>query len=248
MSAVDIAILAALIFAAAVLYTSAGQAGASGYIAAMALFGLAPDVMKPTALTLNILVASLATLRLQQAGLINWRALLPLVVASTPLAFIGGAIQLPGHWYRALIGLVLLAAAVRLFFSPGPGSSEPAAMRAMPTWAATVTGGAVGLLSGLTGTGGGIFLSPVLILFRWADPRQQAGLTGPFILVNSVAGLAGNLVSLRSLPVEIPYWIVAALLGAVLGTQLGIRWLGMPALQKALAVVLVIAAARFILA
>ena len=248
MSAVDIAILAALIFAAAALYTSVGHAGASGYIAAMAFFGVAPDVMKPTALTLNILVASVATMQLQQAGLIKWRALLPLVVASIPLAFIGGATQLPGHWYRALIGLVLLAAAARLFFYPRSASSEPAEMRVMPTWAGTVTGGAVGLLSGLTGTGGGIFLSPVLIFFRWANPRQQAGLTGPFILANSVAGLAGNLVSLRRLPVEIPYWIVAALLGAVLGTQLGIRWLGTPGLQKALAIVLVIAAAKFIVA
>lgn len=248
MSTGDVAILAALIFAAAALYTSVGHAGASGYIAAMAFFGLAPDVMKPTALTLNILVASLATMRLQQAGLIKWRTLLPLVVASIPMAFIGGAIQLPGHWYRALIGLVLLAAAARLFLDPRPASSEPARVRPMPTWAATVTGGAVGLLSGLTGTGGGIFLSPVLIVFRLANPRQQPGLTGPFILVNSVAGLAGNLVSLRRLPAEIPYWMVAALLGAVLGTQLGIRWLGVRGLQKALAVVLVIAAAKFILA
>jgi uncharacterized membrane protein YfcA len=102
------------------------------------------------------------------------------------------------------------------------------------------------MLSGLTGTGGGIFLSPLLLFFGWAGAREQAGITAPFILVNSIAGLAGNVISLRGLPAELPYFVVAALLGAVLGTQLGIRWFSVRALQRALGVVLVIAAAKFL--
>jgi uncharacterized membrane protein YfcA len=244
----DIAALAALVFVAATIYSSVGHAGASGYLAAMALFGLPPAVMRPTALTLNVLVACLATVRLRQANLVRWRPLLPLCSASIPAAFVGGTIQLPGHWYRTLVGTVLLAAAWKLFVDP-KDASRPAASEApvIPWWPALVTGLLVGLLSGLTGTGGGIFLSPLLIFFGWSGARQQAGITAPFILVNSIAGLAGNLVSLQRLPAELPYFVVAALLGGVLGTQLGIRWLSVRALQRALAVVLVIAALKFVL-
>jgi uncharacterized membrane protein YfcA len=248
MPATDVAALATLVFVAATIYSSVGHAGASGYLAAMALFGLPPAVMRPTALTLNILVASLATVRLRQANLVRWRPLLLLCSASIPAAFVGGTIQLPGHWYRTLVGIVLMAAAWKLFVDPRD-ASKPASEVAsvIPWWPALVTGLLVGLLSGLTGTGGGIFLSPLLIFFGWSGARQQAGITAPFILVNSIAGLAGNLVSLQRLPAELPYLVVAALLGGVLGTQLGIRWLSVRALQRALAVFLVIAALKFVL-
>jgi len=247
-SAIEIAALAALIFVAATIYSSVGHAGASGYLAAMALFGLPPAVMRPTALTLNVLVASLATLRLRRANLVRWRPLVPLCATSIPAAFAGGMIQLPGHWYRTLVGIVLLAAAWRLFFDPRDATRQEAADTTRIPWGpAAVTGLLVGLLSGLTGTGGGIFLSPLLIFFGWAGARQQAGITAPFILANSVAGLAGNLVSLQRLPSELPYFVAAALLGGVLGTQLGIRWFSVRTLQRALAVVLVVAALKFVL-
>jgi uncharacterized membrane protein YfcA len=214
----------------------------------MALFGLPPAVMKPTALTLNIIVASLSTYRLRRAGLVKWRALLPLIGASMPAAFVGGAIQLPGHWYRVLVGLVLFAAAYKLFFRPrDPPEGSATSAVSLPVFPAVATGLIVGLLSGLTGTGGGIFLSPLLIFFGWAGARQQAGLTAPFILVNSLAGLAGNVLSLQRLPPELPYFVAAALLGALLGTQLGIKWFSVRTLQRALAVVLVIAALKFVL-
>ena len=248
MSGTEIAALAALIFVAATVYSSVGHAGASGYLAAMALFGLSPAVMRPTALTLNVVVASLATVRLRRAGLVRWRPLMPLCAASIPAAFVGGMIQLPGQWYRMLVGIVLLAAAWKLFFDPRdpahPASGEPARIPWRP---ALVTGALVGMLSGLTGTGGGIFLSPLLLFFGWAGARQQAGITAPFILANSIAGLAGNLVSLQRLPAELPWFVAAALLGGVLGTQLGIKWLSVRALQRALAVVLVVAALKFVL-
>jgi uncharacterized protein len=240
----DFAFLCLLVFLAAGLYSSVGHAGASGYLAAMALYGLPPTVMKPTALTLNILVASFATIRLQRAGLVNWRMLLLFSGTSVPLAFLGGSIQLPGHWYRALVGLVLLFAALRLFVTPKVGNEG---MEKVPPLAgALVIGGTIGLLSGLTGTGGGIFLSPVLLLLGWAAPRQASGITAPFILVNSIAGLVGNLKSVQVLPQDLIYLAPWALLGAVLGTQLGIKWLAPATLQRALGLVLVIAVIKFI--
>jgi uncharacterized membrane protein YfcA len=242
-------LLCVLIFVAATIYTSVGHAGASGYLAAMALVGVPPVVMKPTALTLNILVATLATFRLQRAGLVNWRALLPLLAGSVPLAFIGGAIQLPGRAYRILIGLVLLAAAAKLLFQPRqtPGRGTAAAPERIPLLPALATGMLVGALSGLTGTGGGIFLSPLLLFFGWAGARQATGLTAPFILMNSMAGLAGNVMSLRSLPAEMPWFMVAAVLGTAVGTQLGIRWFSIVALQRMLAVVVLVAGGKFLL-
>lgn len=247
MSPADIALLAALILAAAAIYSSVGHAGASGYIAAMALFGLAPAVMKPTALTLNILVATLASYRLHRAELVGWRALLPLLAGSLPLAFLGGAIQLPAQWYRAIVGIILVIAAARLFFQPRTASTvDPELAIQVPWVAGILAGAAVGLLSGLTGTGGGIFLSPLLLLFGWTNARQASGITAPFILVNSIAGLAGNVASLRSLPAELSYFVVAALLGALIGTQFGIRWFSNVTLQRVLALVLLIAGGKFL--
>lgn len=242
----DLLLLAALVLLAAMVYSSVGHGGASGYIAAMALFGLAPSVMRPTALVLNVLVAALGTYRLHRAGLVNWHALGRLGVASVPMAFIGGAIQLPGHWYRVVVGMVLVGAATRLFFFPR--ETRPAQPAVTPPWtSALLTGGAIGVLSGLTGVGGGIFLSPFLVLFGWADARRTSGITAPFILINSVAGLAGNLASMRALPSELPYLAGAALIGALVGTQLGIRYLAPKVLLRLLAVVLVIAGAKFVL-
>ncbi len=242
----DIALLASLIFAAAVIYTSVGHAGASGYIAAMALFGLAPTVMKPTALTLNIIVATLATYRWNGAGLIHWKTLGPLLVTSIPAAFLGGTVQLPGSWYRLLVGAVLFVAALKLLFQPRRDQTTDRATTAMPWLAGLLAGGLVGLLSGLTGTGGGIFLSPLLLFFGWAGTRQASGITAPFILVNSLAGLAGNLLSLNGLPSELPYFVIAALLGGLVGTSIGIRLASTVILQRLLGVVLLVAAAKFI--
>jgi uncharacterized membrane protein YfcA len=244
LSDIDLLLLSGLIFGVALLYSSVGHGGASGYIASMALFEIVPGVMRPTALVLNVLVASMGTYRLHHAGLVNWRALMRLSAASIPMAFVGGTIQLPGGWYRTLVGLVLAAAAIRLFLDPREARAMQPAIT--PPWIpALFTGGGIGLLSGLTGVGGGIFLSPFLVLFGWAGARQTSGITAPFILVNSVAGLAGNIVAVRSLPAELPYFALAALAGALIGTQLAIRWLSPKVLLQVLAVVLVVAAAKF---
>ena len=241
-------LLCVLIFLAATIYTSVGHAGASGYLAAMALVGVPPVVMKPTALTLNIIVATLATFRMQRAGLVNWRALAPLLAGSVPLAFIGGGIELPGRVYRILIGLVLLAAAAKLLLQPRRTQRIDArAPERIPLLPALATGMLVGALSGLTGTGGGIFLTPLLLFFGWAGARQASGLTAPFILLNSMAGLAGNVMSLKSLPAEMPWFMLAAVLGTAVGTQMGIRWFSVVALQRMLAVVVLVAAGKFLL-
>ena len=245
---IDTAVLAGLIFGAALLYSSVGHAGASGYIAAMVLMGLAPAVIKPSALTLNILVATLATARWTRNGRdLAWKSLLPLVAGSIPAAFIGGAVQLPMGAYKLLLGLMLLAAGISFLVRPSAAASLDTPQTRVPWTAGLATGAGVGLLSGLSGTGGGIFLSPLLLLFSWANARQASGLVAPFILVNSVAALAGNVAALRSLPGELPLFIVAALAGALAGTQVGIRWVSSETLQRLLGVVLLVAAGKFLL-
>src|ERR671914_472407 len=194
----EVALLAILIFAAAILYSSVGHAGASGYLAAMALVGVAPEVMKPTALALNILVASIATVRYYRAGYFYWSALWPFAVGSIPLSFVGGAIILPGYLYKPAVGLVLCYAAYRLFGSTMGGTQEAHdKVISIPTVPAVAWGGGIGLLAGLTGTGGGIFLSPLLLFTGWAGTRPISGTSAAFILANSVAGLAGSYSSVQ---------------------------------------------------
>lgn len=238
--------LAAAIFVMAALYSSVGHAGASGYLAAMALAGLAPAVMKPTALTLNILVALVAASRFYRAGYFSWRIFLPFAASSIPFAFVGGALQLPGSVYQKLVGLALLFAAFRLWMHAA--ARAEAGAKPVPLPAAVALGALIGLLSGITGVGGGIFLSPVLLLAGWAETRQASGVAAAFILVNSVAGLAGHLASVRMVPDSIYLWGAAALAGGLVGTELGRRRLAPVTLRRLLSAVLVIAGLKMLLA
>ncbi|MFL6227659.1 MAG: sulfite exporter TauE/SafE family protein [Pyrinomonadaceae bacterium] len=247
MSHTDVLLLSLLILCAATLYSSVGHGGASAYLAAMALFGLAPAVMKPTALCLNLLVASLTTFRFWRAGFFSWRTFLPFAAASVPFAFIGGALTIPAGIYKPVVGVVLLFAAVRLFMHARARSQE-AEPRLPPLWVASLLGAGIGFLSGLTGIGGGIFLSPVLLLMNWADVRRTAAVSAAFILVNSAAGLLGNLASVRSLPAAIPSLAVAALVGGLVGSELGSRRLPTLAIRRLLALVLVVAGVKLIFA
>jgi len=242
--------LAALVFLAAALYSSVGHAGASGYLAAMAIVGLAPETMRPTALALNILVATIATARYARAGQFDWRTLWPFALASVPAAFLGGVLHLPTTLYRPLVGVILLLAALELMRSArrSVAREEDAPQSDVPVVPALLLGAGIGLLSGLTGTGGGIFLSPVLLFLGWAQTRKTAGVSAAFILLNSVAALAGTTFALSALPPAIPLWLLAATVGALLGTQLGTRLLPIPALRYALSIVLVIAGAKLVLA
>jgi hypothetical protein len=166
MNAYDSFFLCILIFAAALLYSSVGHGGASGYLAAMALVGLAPGIMKPAALSLNVLVALIATVRFYRAGGFSWAIFIQFAVTSIPFAFLGGRLSLPGALYRSVIGLVLLFAAFQLFlYTKRTGDIQ---IRPLPILAAGFWGAGIGLLSGLTGVGGGIFLSPLLLFMGWA--------------------------------------------------------------------------------
>jgi uncharacterized membrane protein YfcA len=226
---------------AAALYSSVGHGGASAYLAIMALFAVAPETMRPTALALNLVVAGFAALRYGVSGQTNLRLLFAFAVTAAPAAFIGGAIHLPPEYYRPLVGLLLWAAAVRLFWQPGKLAFQEVRT---PSLAVTLPAGAgLGLLAGLTGTGGGIFLSPLIILFGWETPRRTSGVAAGFIFLNSVAGLAGNLAAVRGLPAELPWLAGAAAAGALLGT-----WLGIERLLQALALVLAVAGAKLLFA
>lgn len=236
-------LLAACMFVGAALYTSVGHAGASAYIALMALFGVAPAVMRPTALALNILVAGFTSFRYLRAGLFRWRTLWPFLIGALPFAVIGGAVQLPGEFYRPLVGVILIIAGIRFLWPQElTTSQEP---RDPPIIAGIALGAVVGLLSGLTGTGGGIFLSPILLFAGWSDTRIASGVAAVFILCNSIAGLLGNVAIVKSLPADLPIYAAAVVLGAVVGTTFGIKF-AVTTILKALGAVLIIAGCKLI--
>ena len=238
-------VLAGLFLVAAVLYSSVGHAGASGYLAAMALLGVAPADMKPIALALNVLVAGIATARFARAGHFSWSLFWPFAVTSIPLAYLGGRLALPGHFYKPLVGVVLLYSAVRLAWAAERHEGEATRPLALPL--ALFAGAVIGLLSGLTGVGGGIFLSPLILLARWSDPKRAAGVAAPFILVNSAAGLAGNASGLAALPAAFPLWAVAVGVGGWVGATHGSRRLAGTGIRRMLAAVLVIAGLKLVL-
>ena len=240
----DLVLLAGLFFVAALLYSSVGHAGASAYLAAMAVVGLGPAVMRPTALVLNLFVATIVVMRFGRAGHLPWRDLVPLVVGSVPAAFLGGAVALPGDVYRPLVAGVLVVGAWRLA-TAGLGDEEPPA-RGVPFVRGVLAGVAIGLLAGLTGTGGGIFLTPLLVLGGWAATRDAAGLSGAFILANSTSGLGGLLVGGLTLPPELPAWIAAVAAGGLIGSWVGAERYSIIGLRQALALVLVLAAAKLV--
>jgi len=237
-------VIAILIFAIALLYSTVGHAGASGYLAVMALFGLTPLVMKPTALLLNILVAIVGTIRFARAGFFRWRLFWPFVITSIPASFIGGSLTLPIPIYKSIVGAVLLYSAIRLFFEADTGDTKQT--KTVPIVIALVLGAVIGLLSGLTGVGGGIFLSPVLLLMHWAKAKETSGVAIAFILVNSIAGLMGHLSSVNFVAPGIMYWAPAALLGGWLGSELGTRVLPVAGVRRWLSVVLILAGLKLL--
>jgi hypothetical protein len=209
-----------LIFIAAVLYASVG---------------------------LNILVATIGTLKFYRAGFFSWAVFWPFALTSIPLSFIGGSLSLPGQLYKAIVGLVLIYAAYRLFRTRQDTLSGNVTNQvSLPL--ALVLGAGIGLLSGLVGVGGGIFLSPLLIFLKWADVKHTSGVSAAFILVNSIAGLSGQIARLAYLPGAIPYWAVAAGIGGWIGAEYGSRRLGSQTLRRLLALILVIAGVKMVMA
>src|SRR5690606_14067932 len=241
MDPVTIVAIALLMGLAAALYSSVGHGGASAYLGIMALFALAPEVMRPTALALNLVVAGYGTWRYVRAGEFNPRLFLAFAVTAIPMAFLGGRIHVPPEIYRPMLGVVLWFSAARMLWRPAAAAARPVRT---PSLAVALPGGAaLGLLAGLTGTGGGIFLSPLILLFAWETPRRTSGVAAAFILVNSIAGLAGQMTLLPALPRELPVFVAAVGLGAVAGSWLGVRRLPQAGLLVLLGAVLALAGA-----
>lgn len=233
------------IFAVAILYSAVGHGGASGYLAVMALLAVAPEVTRPTSLILNLFVASIGTIQFYRAGHFNWALFLPFAAAAIPMAVIGGMIQLPTNVYKIVLGVVLVLAAVRLAIKLKNDDD----VKQAPLVACLLIGAVIGLLSGLVGVGGGIFLTPVLLLMRWAETRVAAGVSVLFILVNSAAGLVGQYQrgALDALPNEVWIWIVAAAVGGLIGSTLGSTKFDSITMRRILAAVLLFAGVKLIL-
>lgn len=241
-------ILAASFFVVATLYTTVGHAGASGYLAMMALAGLAPETMRPTALTLNIIVAALTVHRFHHARYFSWAGLWPFLLGSIPFAAVGGIQSLSRGTYYVAMGAVLLIAASylawRAFGARKAMEEGVVRVRKLP---AILIGCAIGFLSGLIGVGGGIFLSPILLILGWAGPKTTAGISAPFILVNSAVALLAGSLTVQKLPGELPLLAAAALGGAFLGTWLGLQRLRQKGLLVTLAVVMSLAGGKLLL-
>jgi uncharacterized protein len=227
----------------AFLYSSVGHAGASGYIAVMALFGLAPNVIRPTALVLNILVAIIGSFHFWRAGHFSWKLFWPFALLSVPAAYFGGYVRLPVAILRTIIGIVLLLSAARLFFR----RRDPDDVAPPPAPSAVAIGAGLGFLSGLTGTGGGIFLTPLLLFCHWARTKQASAVSALFILANSIAGLTGFVMAKQNVPKLAITLSAAAVVGGATGSYLGSRRFPVRVIAILLATVLVVAGCKLIL-
>src|SRR5947208_3656659 len=242
MDATHLILLFLAIGVIAFLYSSVGHAGASGYIATMTLFGIAPTVIRPTALVLNILVASIGAFQFWRAGHFSWQLFWPFALLSIPAAYVGGYLQPSASVLRILIGIVLLFSAARLLFR----RSDPPQTYPPSQPVAISVGASLGFLAGLTGTGGGIFLTPLLLFCRWAHIRQAAAVSALFILVNSLSGLAGYFTAKHSIPSLGIFLAAAAIVGGLIGSNLGSRHFPARIISLMLATVLMIAGMKLI--
>lgn len=238
-----ITLLTLAVLAIAFLYSSVGHGGASGYIAAMALFGMAPAEIKPAALALNILVAGIGFLQFYRAGHFSWSLFWPFALLSIPFAFLGGYLDIPASAFKILVGTVLLFSAIRFFILPSIEETPHTPSRPVSFG----VGAGLGLLSGLTGTGGGIFLTPLVIFMRWAHTKTAAAISSLFILVNSASGLLGNISATKSFPAFALPLAIAVVIGGTAGSYLGSRRFPHTAIKRLLAVVLTIAGIKLML-
>ncbi len=234
----------ALIFSLAILYSSVGHGGASGYLALMALFSFAPEVMRPSALVLNIFVSSIALFSFYKNGHFKLKFLLPFIITSIPVAFVGGAVTANPKTYKIILGVFLLIAIARMVYQPRNKETE---IRPINKYGAYVIGIFLGFFSGLIGIGGGIILSPIIILLKWGTIKQTAAVSAAFILVNSIAGLLGQIYQGVELAPEIIYMLLAAVLGGSIGAYLGSFKVSNIVLRYTLSVVLIFASFKLLL-
>ena len=234
-----------LIAVVAFLYASVGHAGASGYIAVLILHHVPPQVVKPSALVLNIFVASIASFKFFRAGYFSWKIFTPLALASVPAAFCGGFTVIPGHIYQRIVGAILVYIVISLFLQRKSGQDNQRFENPPTLVVSLVCGAGIGFLSGLVGVGGGIFLTPLLVLRRWACIKTAAGVSAMFILVNSLSGLAGFLRH-GTVPSSVITLVPAAIIGGYIGAELGSRYFPYRIVRIFLAIVLMIAAYKLL--
>ncbi len=231
------------IFIIAVLYSSVGHGGASGYLAFMALLGFTPDIMRPAALVLNIFVSTIAFISFYRNGHFKFRLLWPFIIASVPFAFLGGMFSIDTRIYKIILGVFLLFAVARMLIR----NKEQSGSKEIHLPLALLIGAFLGFFSGLIGIGGGIILSPVIILLGWASVKQTAAVSAVFILVNSIAGLSGFIINNSMPTMDISFMVVAGFLGGLLGSYLGSFRIGENFLRYTLAGVLVFASIKLVL-
>jgi uncharacterized membrane protein YfcA len=249
MSMSDNVLLSAIFAVIAALYASVGQAGGTGYVAVMGLLGYGADVIKPTALALNILVAAIGCWRFASAGLLTWRTCYPFAILGAPFSVIGGATHLPPALYQPIVGALLLLAALQMIRSAASATQiDRNAAAAPPFIPALLAGAGIGFVSGITGVGGGIFLAPVVLTFGWIATRQASAVSAVFNLLNSAAALAGVWATMPGLPSALPWWLIAVGIGGLLGSWFGVRYLPAMALRYILAVLLLSAGVRMLFA
>ncbi|HTE27146.1 sulfite exporter TauE/SafE family protein [Flavitalea sp.] len=233
-----------LLFIVAFLYASVGHGGASGYLALMALFAVSPAVMKPTALLLNLFVSLTSFIQFYRGKHFKWKIFLPLAIASVPLAFAGGLLTLDGNIYKKVLGAFLLIPVCRFLFFPNIPVDE---LRKSNLVISVIIGAAIGFLSGLIGIGGGIILSPILLMLKWTDQKQTAAISALFIFVNSISGLAGQLSTGISFGPDMIAYVVVAFSGGLFGAYFGALKFNQQILKYVLALVLLLASYKLLL-
>lgn len=230
----------------AMLYSAVGHGGASGYIGVLSLLSFPGQSVATTALILNVIVAGISSLAFIRQKHFSWKLLWPFLLGSVPAAFIGGYWKMSAGIYSLILAVTLLLVAIRLIFIKLPETDELHLREAGKT-AAAGCGAGIGLISGMVGIGGGVFLTPLLVLTRWSETKTAAGVSAVFIVVNSLSGLAGRAISAElDCGVLLPL-VVPGTIGGLIGAQLGAKKLSAPVLRKVLAAVLLIASFKLVL-
>lgn len=232
-----------LLFIVAFLYASVGHGGASGYLALMAIYAVSPEVMKPTALLLNLFVSLTAFIQFYRGKHFKWPIFLPLALASIPMAFLGGMISLDADIYKKVLGILLLIPVFRFLIYKNIKAKD---LQKNTIFLSILIGSGIGFLSGLIGIGGGIILSPVLLLLRWTDQKQTAAISALFIFVNSCSGLAGHLYKGINFSPDMISYVGIAFVGGLLGSYLGSLKFNQNILKNTLAIVLLVAGLKLI--
>lgn len=232
-----------LLFIVAFLYASVGHGGASGYLALMAIYAVSPEVMKPTALLLNLFVSLTAFIQFYRGKHFKWPIFLPLALASIPMAFLGGMISLDADIYKKVLGILLLIPVFRFLIYKNIKAKD---LQKNTIFLSILIGSGIGFLSGLIGIGGGIILSPVLLLLRWTDQKQTAAISALFIFVNSCSGLAGHLYKGINFSPDMISYVGIAFVGGLLGSYLGSMKFNQNILKNTLAIVLLVAGLKLI--